>query len=88
MKAKEEIEEILLTDYGCFDEFTVDKLFNLFTVVDQSQKLKVYKQKKILKLHNSLKTIESDKIFRIKDPLEWMKQKIYIEGKIDALVNL
>ena len=32
MNKKEKIEEILLTDFGCFDDFTVDKLLDLFAV--------------------------------------------------------
>lgn len=32
MNRKEKIEEILLTDFGCFDDSTVDKLLNLFAV--------------------------------------------------------
>lgn len=32
MNKKEKIEEILLTDFGCFDDLTVDKLLDLFAV--------------------------------------------------------
>lgn len=32
MNTRKKIEEILLTDYGCFDDFTVDKLCDLFNV--------------------------------------------------------
>jgi len=29
METRKQIEEILLNDYGCFDDFTVDKLLGL-----------------------------------------------------------
>ncbi len=32
MNKKQKIEEILLTDFGCFDDFTVDKLLDLFAI--------------------------------------------------------
>lgn len=32
MGKRKQIEEILLNDYGCFDDFTVDKLCDLFIV--------------------------------------------------------
>ena len=32
METRKQIEEILLNDYGCFDDFTVDKLLDLFAV--------------------------------------------------------
>jgi hypothetical protein len=32
METRKQIEEILLTDYGCFDDFTVDKLLDLLGV--------------------------------------------------------
>lgn len=32
MEKRKQIEEILLNDYGCFDDFTVDKLLDLFSV--------------------------------------------------------
>ena len=32
MDDKKKIEAILLNDYGCFDDFTVDKLYDLFSV--------------------------------------------------------
>jgi len=32
MNIKEKIEEILLADFGCFDDFTVDKLLDLFAI--------------------------------------------------------
>jgi hypothetical protein len=32
MNIKEQIEEILLTDFGGFDEYTVEKLLNLHSV--------------------------------------------------------
>ena len=32
MNTRQKIEEILLNDFGCFDDFTVDKLLNLFSV--------------------------------------------------------
>ena len=32
MDKRKKIEEILLNDYGCFDDFTVDKLCDLFIV--------------------------------------------------------
>ena len=32
MNTKQKIEEILLNDFGCFDDFTVDKLLDLFSV--------------------------------------------------------
>jgi hypothetical protein len=32
MDIKEKIEEILLTDYGCFDDFTVNKILDLFVI--------------------------------------------------------
>ena len=32
MDTRKQIEEILLNDYGCFDDFTVDKLLDLFAV--------------------------------------------------------
>ena len=32
MDNRKKIEEILLNDYGCFDDFTVDKLCVLFSV--------------------------------------------------------
>ena len=31
-ETKKQIEEILLNDYGCFDDFTVDKICDLFIV--------------------------------------------------------
>ena len=34
METRKQIEEILLTDYGCFDDFTVDKLLDLFAVIN------------------------------------------------------
>ena len=37
MDKRKKIEEILLTDYGCFDDFTVDKLCDLFSVVGRSE---------------------------------------------------
>ncbi len=33
MNIKEQIEEILLTDFGSFDEYTVEKLLNLHIVM-------------------------------------------------------
>ena len=39
MEKRKQIEEILLNDYGCFDDFTVDKLLDLFSVVGQSEQL-------------------------------------------------
>lgn len=42
METKKQIEEILLNDYGCFDDFTVDKLLLLFSVVGQSEQLKAF----------------------------------------------
>ena len=36
METKKQIEEILLNDYGCFDDFTVDKLLDLFGVMHRS----------------------------------------------------
>ena len=32
MNTKQKIEKILLNDFGCFDDFTVDKLLDLFSV--------------------------------------------------------
>jgi len=32
METRKKIEEILLNDYGCFDDFTIDKLLDLFSV--------------------------------------------------------
>ena len=34
MDNRKKIEDILLNDYGCFDDFTVDKLCDLFSVSD------------------------------------------------------
>ena len=42
MNTRKKIEEILLTDYGCFDEFTVDKLCDLFSVSQQREQLLAY----------------------------------------------
>lgn len=39
MEKRKQIEEILLNDYGCFDDFTVDKILDLFSVVGQSEQL-------------------------------------------------
>lgn len=39
MEKRKQIEEILLNDYGCFDDFTVDKLLDLFSVVGRSEQL-------------------------------------------------
>ena len=36
METRKQIEEILLNDYGCFDDFTVDKLLDLFGVMHRS----------------------------------------------------
>lgn len=33
MDNRKKIEDILLNDYGCFDDFTVDKLCDLFSVI-------------------------------------------------------
>ncbi|TNE74959.1 hypothetical protein EP331_00270 [bacterium] len=38
MGKRKQIEEILLNDYGCFDDFTVDKLLDL-SVVGRSEQL-------------------------------------------------
>ena len=40
MKNRKKIEDILLTDYGCFDDFTVDKLCDLSIVSQRSELLK------------------------------------------------
>lgn len=42
MKNRNKIEDILLTDYGCFDDFTVDKLCDLSIVSQQSELLRVF----------------------------------------------
>ena len=34
METRKQIEEILLNDYGCFDDFTVDKLLDLLGVME------------------------------------------------------
>ena len=34
MENRKQIEEILLNDFGCFDDFTVDKLLGLFSVIN------------------------------------------------------
>jgi hypothetical protein len=39
MNTKQKIEEILLNDFGCFDDFTVDKLLDLLDVVGRSEQL-------------------------------------------------
>ena len=44
MNKKEKIEEILLTDFGCFDDFTVDKLLNLFAVSGRSLMSEFWKE--------------------------------------------
>ncbi len=36
MENRKKIEDILLTDYGCFDDFTVDKLCGLYIVSGSS----------------------------------------------------
>lgn len=36
METRKQIEEILLTDYGYFDDFTIDKLLDLFGVMHRS----------------------------------------------------
>ena len=36
METRKQIEKILLNDYGCFDDFTVDKLLDLFGVMHRS----------------------------------------------------
>ena len=36
MDKRKQIEEILLNDYGCFDDFTVDKLCDLFIVSEST----------------------------------------------------
>lgn len=44
MENRKKIEEILLTDYGCFDDWTVDKLCDLSIVSHQRELLEAYQQ--------------------------------------------
>ena len=39
MKLKEKIEDILLNDFGSFDDYTVEKLLNLHSVSQQREQL-------------------------------------------------
>jgi len=50
--------------------------------------LKVANTDKINKLNDALKNIEEDEDFRLDDGMEWVKQKSFIEGKINALTTL
>jgi len=39
MENRKKIEDILLSDYGCFDDFTIDKLCDLSIVSQRSELL-------------------------------------------------
>ena len=49
METRKKIEDILLTDYGCFDDFTVDKLLDLFGVSQQRELLLAWERWKVEK---------------------------------------
>lgn len=78
-----------------FGSFKTDKNFNDF--LDENKEainytrcstlLKMDKKAEINRLNNSLKNIEDDEDFRLDDFSEWVRQKSFIEGKINAISN-
>ena len=53
MNTKEKIEEILINDFGCFNDFTVDKLLDLFSV---SGSVFVLQHKETRRIHGCFDT--------------------------------
>ena len=70
-----------------FIELT-NKLYEAINYTHCSTQLKGVNTDKINKLNDALKNIEEDEDFRLDDGMEWIKQKSFIEGKINALTNL
>tara|TARA_R110002020_G_scaffold218594_2_gene426483 strand:+ start:224 stop:514 length:291 start_codon:yes stop_codon:yes gene_type:complete len=77
--------------YKCIHKNDLELLEELEEVVNFIHcctELKVVNTDKINKLNDALKNIEEDEDFRLDDGMEWIKQKSFIEGKINALTNL
>ncbi len=76
-------------EFGTGDIYRISQLlFKKMDYIPCCTELKVANTEKINKLNNALKNIEEDEDFRLDDGMEWVKQKSFIEGKINALTNL
>lgn len=84
MNIKEQIEEILLNDFGSFDDYTVEKLLNLHSV-----SFSLPTDDEIIDKHNSLKTVHGEVLEHTKDKLHrlgyyrgarWMRELINNES--------
>jgi len=88
----EELKSFLIDD-GYNDsnivyQTLIDVQKEAINVIQCCTQLKVANTDKINKLNDALKNIEEDEDFRLDDGMEWVKQKSFIEGKINALANL
>jgi hypothetical protein len=88
------VEENLHNKYGAggidseLVEDCVDSTLEAINYTHSCTQLKVANTDRINKLNDALKNIEEDEDFRLDDGMEWVKQKSFIEGKINALTNL
>jgi hypothetical protein len=78
----------LLDKYGFLFNMIAKDYAEAINYTHSCTELKVVNTDKINKLNDALKNIEEDEDFRLDDGMEWIKQKSFIEGKINALTNL